>query len=69
MNQEKTKELAKAGMKNKEIELKLNELHEASYVKSSAIYKCITAVKFSSEALEKHDKADPERDFQHNNCK
>ena len=65
MNQEeKIKELAKTGMKKKDIELKLHELYGTSSVKSSTIYKYIAEAKFSPEALEKHEKPGPERDFQ-----
>ena len=65
MNQEeKIKELAKTGMKKKDIELKLHELYGTSFVKSSTIYKYIAEAKFSPEALEKHEKPGPERDFQ-----
>ena len=45
-------------------ELKLHELYGESFVKSSTIYKYIAEAKFSPEALEKHEKPGPERDFQ-----
>ena len=65
MNQEeKIKELAKTGMKKKDIELKFHELYGTSSVKSSTIYKYIAEAKFSPEALEKHEKPGPEHDFQ-----
>ena len=53
---EKIKELAKKGMKKKEIEQELHVLYGASSLKSRAIYKYIAETKFSPEVLEEHDK-------------
>ena len=53
---EKIKELAKKGMKNKEIEQELHVLYGASSLKSRATYNYIAETKFSPEALEEHEK-------------
>ena len=53
---EKIKELAKKGMKKKEIEQELHVLYGASSLKSTAIYKYIAKTKFSPEVLEENDK-------------
>jgi orotate phosphoribosyltransferase-like protein len=61
---EKIKELAKKGMKKKEIEQELHVLYGASSLKSTAIYKYIAETKFSPDALEEHDKPGPDIDLQ-----
>ena len=53
---EKIKELAKKGMKKKEIAQELHLLYGANYLKSMSIYKYIAETKFSPEALEEDDK-------------
>ena len=61
---EKIKELAKKGMKKKEIEQELHVLYGASSLKSTAIYKYIAETKFSPEVLEEHNKPGPDIDLQ-----
>ena len=53
---EKIKELAKKGMKKKEIEQELHVLYGESSLKSTTIYKYIVETNFSPEVLEEHDK-------------
>ena len=61
---EKIKELAKKGMKKKEIEQELHVLYGTCSFKPPTIYKYIRETKFSPEALEKHEKPGPTIDFQ-----
>ena len=60
---EKIKELAKKGMKKKEIEQELHVLYGASSLKSTSIYKYIAETKFSPEVLEEHNKPGPDIDL------
>ena len=61
---EKVKELAKKGMKMKEIEQELHVLYGACSFKPPTTYKYNRETKFSSDALEKHEKPGPTIDFQ-----